>query len=262
MPTEGHVDLLIAFSRLVSETETPEEIMPLLVDQAVSHLGAGGAAVLRVTESGVLTVAALRNLPGGLAGTSYEPETIGQDLAERLLASADGFRRVESLPLVSSGDLYGVLALFFGHEGFDPSVLRLAQGMIDLAAIGLRKAFQVAALRRTLGELHASRETIARNERLRLIGQMAAGVSHDLKNLLSPLEMFTELLRRNITKNPERVEQLLDQMKGTLRTGRQVVERLRLFSRQPTAAKRELHSLNELVRDAVDLCAFRVRNVA
>lgn len=78
--------------------------------------------------------------------------------------------------------------------------MQLAEGLVDLAAIALGNAAQLAKLEHSHAELAASQEMLARSEKLRALGQMAAGVSHDLKNILNPLSLHLQFIDRSLDK--------------------------------------------------------------
>jgi signal transduction histidine kinase len=258
LSSDKALEILSRFSRLVSATGAPEnEMLPLLANAAVDLLDAGGAAVLEVQESGTARIVAVRNVPESLVGLTVELDSIGPELGERLLRAAGGrFVPGDTLPLtvplVSGGDLFGALVMFFEHATrLDTDQLRLAQGLVDLAATAIGQAVRRARLAQMLNELTASREVLARTEKLRALGQMAAGVSHDLKNVLSPLFLLVQLLKRK-PKDPAIIETAALQIEQVVRRGVETVERLRAFSRQ-TPEETKPADLNRLVAEAIDL---------
>ncbi|MCB9578321.1 MAG: PAS domain-containing protein [Polyangiaceae bacterium] len=94
---------------------------------------------------------------------------------------------------------------------------------------------------------------LRQSHKLRALGEMAVGVAHDLKNLLNPLGLQVELLRRK-TKSDARAGEILDQMSGVLKRGTQTIDRLREFARQAPESGVVPVDLNAVTREAVDLC--------
>src|SRR6185436_14209026 len=84
------------------------------------------------------------------------------------------------------------------------------------------------------------------------------GISHDLKNILNPLALQLELLRRLISKDPAAALAVVSNMEEALRSGVEVVERLRAFSRQAPEAQAEAVDLNATLSTALELCRPRV----
>ncbi len=261
MAGETAISVLVHFGRLASAQAEPRDILPLLVEAALTHAGATAALALRITESGRLRVVATRGCPRALDSWEPESDSIGSELAGELL-EACGFPdgRAWELPLVSSGDLFGVLVLVGGRDySIEGEGLALAQGLADLAATSLDRNEKYAELARSYVQLRASREALAQGEKLRALGQMAAGISHDLKNILNPLSLQLEVLKRRIARDPAAAGEVVTTIADVVRHGLDVVERLRAFSRQeeePESA--EPVQLDRVMTTAVELCRPRL----
>jgi signal transduction histidine kinase len=170
------------------------------------------------------------------------------------------FDQARTLPLVSGGGLFGALVLLFVHpHSVRPPGLDLARGLADLAAISLGKATQLAKLDRANAELRASRELLARTEKLRALGQMAAGVSHDLKNICNPLSLHLQIAERAIGRGAtDQAAQSLAEMRAVLRRALETLDRLREFSRQSPESKTQMVDLNALLHEAVEIARPRM----
>jgi signal transduction histidine kinase len=95
---------------------------------------------------------------------------------------------------------------------------------------------------------------LARTEKLRALGQMAAGVSHDLKNILNPLSLHAQVITRALDRgNVADARESAVEMRDVLKRGLQTVERLRDFSRQSTETMAEVVDLDRLVGEAAAL---------
>lgn len=257
MPTA--ITTLTRFGRMLSTATDPAEILQLLARTSVEHLGASGAVVLQIGEEELAWVAAQAgvSLPPGFR---METEAIGPEVGRKLIEVAEEpFEEAQTLPLVSDGDLFGALVLLFGKEAApDEMDLQLVAGLVDLAAAMLGKAYQYARLNRAHSELKTTHELLARNEKLRALGEMAAGISHDLRNILNPLSMQVELLER-APQDPEYVLKAAQRLRRVLKRGLDTVERLRGFSRQsPDESIAELADLNSLVTEAIEIVGPRV----
>jgi signal transduction histidine kinase len=257
---ESWTQLLVRSNRLVSEATDPERVLRLLVDESVGQMGARASAVLRVSEGDTLRIAASSGLPESLSSWQTEPDLIGPELGQQLLAAAGpAFAGAYTIPLVSSGDLYGVLVLLTDAEHpLDEQQLAIATGFADLAATSLAKAAQYAALAQSYADLRASQKVLAQSEKLRALGEMAAGVSHDLKNILNPLHLQLQLLRRRLPAGSGAAEEIVKRMEDVVKDGVDVVERLRAFSRQDPERQAEPVSLAQILETSLDLCAPRL----
>jgi signal transduction histidine kinase len=254
--------LLLKFGRLTAEAAGAEALLPLLADTCVDPSGVGVSAVvvLQVQPDGQVAVRAARGVPSALESFSQELETVDSAVGVQLRAAwGDSSRAVSTYPLVSGGDIYGALVIFSAEGGtIDREQEELAEGLADLVAVALDKATRYAALVQSYADLRASREALAKSEKLRALGEMAAGISHDLKNILNPLGLQLQLLRRRISKDPAAALAVVSNMEEALRSGVDVVERLRAFSRQSPEAQAEVVDLNDIVITVLELCRPRV----
>jgi signal transduction histidine kinase len=147
----------------------------------------------------------------------------------------------------------------FFVKGPKKGLLPLSEGLVDLAAISLETIAKLQQLVRTNAELRASQEALARTEKLRALGQMAAGVSHDLKNMLNPLSLHLQFIDRAIDRGDTAdVKDSVKEMKQVLTRGVQTVERLRDYSRQSPESRAEAINLDTLAHEASEIARPRM----
>ncbi len=261
MESASRSRLLLEFARLVAEATAPDELLALLAATCVDRaVGAAAAAVLRVQADGQVRVVVGRGLPAHLEGWTQELEALDSELGQQLRKDwGDGARSVRTFALVSGRDIFGALVIFSEDGGAIAAEQEtLAAGLADLVAVAMDKAARHSALAESYAHLRASREALAKTEKLRALGEMAAGISHDLKNILNPLGLQLELLRRRIGKDPEAALRVVANMEEAIRSGVDVVERLRSFSRQRPEAEAEVVDLNAALDTASELCRSRL----
>jgi signal transduction histidine kinase len=252
---------LLKFSQLVASAEDPEAVASLLVDTAVEILGADAAVVFELRDDSRLVVAASRGAPEDIVQLEYDGDTIGGELAQLLEARLDRrFGQVAVLPMVSGRDLFGALVLLAAPgKVMDTEQLELANGLSDLVATLLSSNAKLAALRRAHEELLASQALLVRNERLRALGQMAAGIAHDLKNVLNPLSLYLGVINQAAAKGDlARVPQTVERVRDVLRTGTRTIERLRDFSRNQPETTHEVVNLDAIASEAIELARPRM----
>lgn len=106
--------------------------------------------------------------------------------------------------------------------------------------------------------LRASEEALARSERLRIVGQMAAGISHDLNNLLNPLALHVQLAEREVRRESyaDAGARLLD-ARAALARCVEVIERLRSFARSGETGTGRAVDLTALAAEAEELARPR-----
>ncbi len=248
------IDSLVRFSRLVASAGGPEEILELLA-QSSAELGAAGAAVFTLSEAGPVRLVAGVGLPE-LGDFAVEVETFA-DVGHRVLVACAGhYAQSHTLPLIFDGDLYGVLVLLFRPDtSLDSLSMQLAEGLADLAGTALGKAQQYRTLSHAFAQLKASHEVLARTEKLRALGEMAASISHDLNNIFNPLLMSVHLYKDSEDPAAFAVRSM-EMMERVLKHGIETVERLRDFSRQAPEQARAV-GVNSLVTEVVELSRLR-----
>lgn len=259
VPGENGIDALIRFARLASEAGAGASILPLLSDTLVRSVGADAVAVLEIRDSGEAHFLPSDHLPQRLRELTFDADLIGADLERKLSEiCGDQYNEVHTRPLVSGGQLFGSVGMFFaGHCTQERCAL--AEGLIDLAAIALDNEKKLAELTRSHAELRASQEALARTETLRALGQMAAGVSHDLKNILNPLSLHLQLAARCITQaRYDDATRNIKEARQTLSRGVETIERLRDYGRQEREPRTEEVDLGVLAREASKIARPRM----
>jgi signal transduction histidine kinase len=256
---------LLTIARVLTETTSPGDALRLLAESAAEVTAAAASAVFEVTVTGDVALAAAHGLPETMTGWTDEAGAIGPELANHVLDASGGrFEAARAIPMVSGGKIFGALVLLFRKGAPMPAdAEQVARGLVDLAATAMEKAAQHAHLARALEELRASQETLLRTEKLRALGEMAAGISHDLKNVLAPLSLHVQIVRRAVAKKNE--ADALDAVAecgAILRRGNELLERLRDFSRQSPDSRLAPVDLNALVREAAAIAKPRMASRA
>lgn len=149
------------------------------------------------------------------------------------------------LPLQSSrGAFVGCLAM---DEPRDPVEVNSEElSKIELLAGDLAVTVDNTALHRQL----------VRSEKLAAIGQLVAGVAHELNNPLTSIVGYSELMTDEIREGPAR--QKLDKMLREAQRMRRIIENLLRFARQNTLEKR-FTDLKPLVLEVLALREYHIR---
>jgi signal transduction histidine kinase len=116
----------------------------------------------------------------------------------------------------------------------------------------LRDAEERAARRKAESELEGAKEQSIAQDRLAVVGELAAGISHDFNNILGTIMLFSELVIRKIDssdENHEKLTMIIDQARKGATLVSQVMDfsRRSLILRQPTNLVASLRSVNELL---------------
>jgi GAF domain-containing protein len=140
-------------------------------------------------------------------------------------------------PLLYRDRLLGVLAVSDCGTGRaftaeDQATLAL---LIGHAAIAIENSRLYAEVRQSLESLRQAQDELVRSEKLRALGQMSAGVAHDLNNTLAAILGQVELMQMQ-TSDPD-LQESLGILEVAASDGAQVVRRLQGFARQQPAGE-------------------------
>lgn len=111
-------------------------------------------------------------------------------------------------------------------------------------------------LENTHEELRSAHEQLLRQERLKLLGEMAGGVAHDFNNSLASIQGLAEtmLMYPEVLNDPIQVEEFLEMIRTAAEDAANVVKRLGEFYRERGAPSLiEPIDLNALVEQTLNL---------
>jgi two-component system NtrC family sensor kinase len=161
--------------------------------------------------------------------------------------------------LLAGGIIKPVRQLVFASE-------KLAEGYLD-QQVKIESRNEIGELARTFNRMADSikdrdrqlkeyAETkIMESERLATVGQLAAGVAHELNNPLGGILVYSHLILENLPDNDpnrENIEKIITQTKRS----QKIIQGLLYFSRQSTP-NMELNNLNKVLESALSLVEDR-----
>jgi len=177
------------------------------------------------------------------------------------MARAEGTVAEMAVPIRSQDDTHGVLYVsnrssrpFTDHD--EAIVRRLA----EYAGAAIKNANLYQGLRAALDQLAQSQAVLVQNERLRALGEMAAGVAHDFNNMLAVIVGRTELLLGR-TDDPY-LQKGLQQVRRAATTGAATVRRIQNFTGTRRARPPGRVALGDVVREVVQLTRVRWKDEA
>jgi signal transduction histidine kinase/DNA-binding response OmpR family regulator len=216
------------------------------------------AGLRRVTEiphgEGVTAQVYSSRAPVFIADLRAEPRWLNSELVR--LADV---RFYAGIPLVAGDHVVGVLSVLFdAREAFSDEEKELARMLADHAAIAIRQAqlYAEADRRRQDAErmadnLERSQSSLVKTERLRALGEMAAGVAHDFNNLLSVILGRTELMLRRVREADTARD--LEAVRRAAQDGADTVRRIQEFTRTRRTRAFERVDLRDVAREVVEL---------
>ncbi|MCK6589034.1 MAG: hybrid sensor histidine kinase/response regulator [Polyangiaceae bacterium] len=162
--------------------------------------------------------------------------------------------------IIMSGTIGEEMAVEAMRAGAHDMILKDRRArLIPAVEREVAEARRRAEQRETKDKLLASEETLRKTEKLRSLGKMAAGLSHDLKNVCNPLALHIQVIRRSLKRgNTADALESVEEMDQVLKRALEMLERLRDFSRQAPEKKAEVVDLNHIAHEAAELAKPRM----
>jgi GAF domain-containing protein len=206
---------------------------------------------------------------------------VAQELARRL-----GHRTILSVPLVREGESIGAIMLRRTEvHPFSDKQIALLQTFADQAviAIGNVRMFEqvqerTKELAASLDELRAAQDRLVQTQKLASLGQLTAGIAHEIKNPLNFVNNFSALSQELVDelgdalkpvaldgKKREELDELTHMLKGNLekvvqhgKRADSIVKNMLLHSREGSGERRPI-DLNSLVEESLNLAYHGAR---
>ncbi len=158
----------------------------------------------------------------------------------------------------ASGRVSGVVVVEWDVTELARLEMRVQEQAREAAALQARAASTSDSIERLVEErsqaLLASQEEQVRERRLAAVGQLAAGVMHDVNNALNPIMAAAYLLRHH-AESPEAVRDYADRIRKAAEIGAATASRVGRFIRQEPVhvGGDEVIDLSALADEVVDL---------
>ena len=184
------------------------------------------------------------------------------------------------VPLMVKNKAKGVLniSLFDDKKKFAETDLKLFSIFAENAAISIEKAElyqklkkQTGTLKKTIDELKAAQNRLIQSEKLRALGNLASGMSHDFNNVLAAILGRTQLLLRQVSEvaiQENAKQNLLKRLRVIQQLasdGAETVKRIQKFARTyKTTSEKDFKKLdiNAIVREVVEITKLKWKNEA
>lgn len=169
------------------------------------------------------------------------------------------YRSVAGIPLKLTGKVIGVLLVSDDRleREFRPADLQMLEFFAAQASVFIRNARLYQEIQESMEAQRQAEMQLVRSARLAAVGEMAAGVAHELNNPLTTVAGFIELVLDELPEDASQ-RQDLELVLREAKRARGVVRRLLDFSR-PTDNLRIRTDLNELVSEVLTLVQHLIR---
>ncbi len=279
---QGRLEALVDVSQRVTRLWPPATVQRRIADlysgllqaEVVTFHLVDGGRLVRAEARGegvdVLLPAeiAVGDGPCGGVATSGEPLAVPDLAGSPALSPAQvevvtrlGLRAWLSVPVRAGDRLVGVLSAVTGQSSTcSEDDVAVATTFAAQAGIAVENSRLYAELERALEGVQKSQDQLVQVERLRALGEMAAGVAHDFNNLLAIVMLRTELLLAR-GQAPD-VAGSLSLIHQAAHDGAQTVRRIQEFTRTRSIRPFSPVDMNEVLRQVVELARPRWRDQA
>lgn len=195
-------------------------------------------------ENSLAGVVVETGMPVRVGDTSDIPDNIKHDT---------GIRSQMAVPLKYRGEVMGFLTVADDRpeKTFSPDDVQLLELLAPQVAVSIHNAQLYKDLQEHIEAQEVAESQLIRSARLAAVGEMAAGVAHELNNPLTIVTGFVELILEELpSDSPQRPD--LELVLREARRARGVVRQLLDFSR-PVEDVRVTADLNEMVSEVLAL---------
>jgi two-component system, NtrC family, sensor kinase len=170
------------------------------------------------------------------------------------------FNSIAGVPLKYKDEVIGVLAVTDDRPGFtfNQEDIQHLELLAPQIAISIRSAQLVEELRQRIAAQQLAESRLVRSARLAAVGEMTAGVAHELNNPLTSVAGFVELALSEMSPESPHFEDLELVLKEARRAGA-VVRQLLNFSR-PLDLNPVPTDLNALIQGVIPLVQHMARS--
>lgn len=168
----------------------------------------------------------------------------------------EGFKKSLIFPLLFGSKIKGLfISVFLDEEDVEQEDIKLFKQLTSKLSFIIDHVNLIKETNKLSQDLRQSQDIIMHQQRLKVLGQMASGISHDLNNIVFPIIGFTELLLEREAGISKQGRKYLYQILGAAEDIKNIVERLRQFYKKREEIESELEwvDLNEIVKEVVEL---------
>ena len=151
------------------------------------QLGLSEGAVVPIDQNGLS-----RCMSGVLV---YEADISDSAYPFPSLLASGGLRSFVAAPLMAAGEVFGALIVARRRAaGFSSGECEFMKQLSEQVALAAHQAKLYLTVKQAYDELNQTQQAVMQQERLRVLGQMASGVAHDINNAISPVLLYADML--------------------------------------------------------------------
>ena len=271
------ISALYEVSKAIAKDVDLENFLQLVLSNAIEVTSADSGSLMLIDEGGNLKIKAAKGLEkdiflstsvkigekiAGYVANSGEPLLlIGRfedDTRFKDIRRREDIRSSLSIPLKIKNEVIGVINLnkIVSGINFTESDKELITIFAEQAASVIRDAQLHSKLQEKLAELQSAyeklklaQESLIRSEKLSAVGQLAAGIAHEINNPLTTILGYVQVLELDISKDDKKFRYLKIMEEEISRVSK-IVRGLLDFARQKEP-ELKLLDINEVIEDTL-----------
>ncbi len=274
---------LLEAGRAMGESQSLEELLDFFVGLIAEELGVERVSIMLVDESqGHLQVAASRGIDQvdatgvrveigqGISGSvalAGKPLVVqdSSDCSVAIMKNDPGMSSafvcapiVLAIPIKAGARVLGVINATNRRSGkpFDEHDLAYLKSVGGQIAVAIERNFHFGELKKAYDSLRTTQDRLVATERLKALGQMAAGVAHDLNNSLSVVLGKAQAgiaFLRGSPSDPGRARAALETIERVSQQAAETIRRIQDYTRIRKDQPHAPVSLSSAIREAIAL---------
>ena len=173
------------------------------------------------------------------------------------LLPGEQFRAYMAVPLIAKGEVKGALEIFHREPlKNDPESREYIETLANMVALALENTRLFRKVQDQMAALARTQDRMVEREKIAALGELVAGVAHELNNPITAIIGFAQLLRMNAANDLMRQD--LDKIIAQAQQAARIVRGLLDFARQ-RPPEHEPVQINELILNTLDLLSYELR---
>lgn len=173
------------------------------------------------------------------------------------LLPGEQFRAYMAVPLIAKSEIKGALEIFHREPlKNDPENREYIETLANMLALALENTRLYREVQDQVAALARTQDRMVEREKIAALGELVAGVAHELNNPITAVIGFAQLLHMNTTNDIMRQD--LDKIIAQAQQAARIVRGLLDFARQRPPEHQPVQ-INELILNTLDLLSYELR---
>jgi PAS domain S-box-containing protein len=270
----AEMEAIARVSSAMRSAHTRSELLPVVLDQFFNLLQVNCAAIgsydaenndiIIELGRGLCTewkgqhISAERGMVGRAiaSGRTYVSKDIQGDLVDLGLPIDVNPLEMACAPLVSREQTLGILWTS-SMQPFTEQHVSLLNAVANMTANALHRQSLHDDLQTQIEALRAAQARLVQSEKLAAVGELVAGVTHELNNPLTAVLLYAQLIQQQ--EIPPELARLAEKIASEAMRAASIVHGMLDFSRQRPAERKPVQ-INHILEKCLDLVAYELRS--